>query len=144
MSGNTASAGAPPGGAPLGPSVSRSSALSSRGLDMCTATAHTRPLSTAHYYISTAHYHISTADGALHAPSHEECGTFWVSHRRYNILKVARHLFGWSANASLADFYERAILNGIVGNQARAIHTCPPPAPYLHGACIMPTRHSPA
>ena len=36
---------------------------------------------------------------------------------QYNILKVARHLFLWSANASLADFYERAILNGIVGNQ---------------------------
>lgn len=36
---------------------------------------------------------------------------------RYNVLKMARHLFEWSGNASLADFYERAILNGILGNQ---------------------------
>ena len=39
---------------------------------------------------------------------------------QYNVLKVARHLFLWSANASYADFYERAILNGIIGNQDRA------------------------
>ena len=38
---------------------------------------------------------------------------------QYNILKVARHLFLWGANASYADFYERAILNGILGNQDR-------------------------
>ena len=36
-----------------------------------------------------------------------------------NVLKVARHLYQWSANASLFDFYERAILNGILGNQNR-------------------------
>ena len=38
---------------------------------------------------------------------------------QYNILKVARHLFLWSANVSLADFYEKALFNGIVGNQKR-------------------------
>ena len=32
---------------------------------------------------------------------------------------MARHLFEWSADAKLADFYERALLNGIVGNQNR-------------------------
>eukprot|EP01050_Picozoa_sp_SAG11_P015863 SAG11_NODE_2101_length_3821_cov_1.700699_2_plen_402_part_00 len=31
-------------------------------------------------------------------------------------LQVARHLFGWSANAKLADYYERALFNGILGN----------------------------
>ena len=36
---------------------------------------------------------------------------------QYNILKVARHLFTWTANASYADFAERAVLNGILGNQ---------------------------
>ena len=36
---------------------------------------------------------------------------------QYNVLKVARRRFMTSASASLADFYERAILNGIIGNQ---------------------------
>ncbi|XP_065196675.1 uncharacterized protein LOC135828155 [Sycon ciliatum] len=35
----------------------------------------------------------------------------------YNILKVARHLFKWTGSAALADFYERALLNGIMGVQ---------------------------
>merc|ERR1719272_2557946 len=38
---------------------------------------------------------------------------------QYNVLKVARHLFTWNADPSLADFYERAILNGVIGNQNR-------------------------
>jgi DUF1680 family protein len=38
---------------------------------------------------------------------------------QYNVLKIARHLFRWHAEARFADFYERAILNGIVGNQKR-------------------------
>jgi DUF1680 family protein len=36
---------------------------------------------------------------------------------QYNVLKIARHMFTWSAEPALADFYERAIENGIVGNQ---------------------------
>ena len=36
---------------------------------------------------------------------------------QYNTLKVARHLYTWSADAKLADYYERAVLNGIMGNQ---------------------------
>ena len=32
-------------------------------------------------------------------------------------FQVARHLLQWTANSSLGDFYERALLNGIVGNQ---------------------------
>lgn len=38
---------------------------------------------------------------------------------QYNVLKIARHLFQWEADAAFADFYERAILNGIIGNQNR-------------------------
>ena len=34
---------------------------------------------------------------------------------RYNILKVARYLFTWSGAPIYADFYERAILNGLFG-----------------------------
>ena len=41
-----------------------------------------------------------------HAPLHAE----------YNTLKVSRHLFQWSADVRQADFYERALLNGILGN----------------------------
>jgi len=36
---------------------------------------------------------------------------------QYNMLKVARHLYEWTANSSLFDFYETAIFNGILGNQ---------------------------
>ena len=36
---------------------------------------------------------------------------------QYNVLKVARRAFLTSADVSKADFYERAILNGIIGNQ---------------------------
>lgn len=36
---------------------------------------------------------------------------------QYNILKVSRHMFTWTADPRLADFYERAFFNGIVGNQ---------------------------
>lgn len=35
------------------------------------------------------------------------------------LAEVARHLFQWSADSKLGDFYERAIMNGIIGNQNR-------------------------
>eukprot|EP01046_Picozoa_sp_COSAG06_P019946 COSAG06_NODE_1440_length_9457_cov_4.634751_5_plen_141_part_00 len=46
----------------------------------------------------------------LDAQTEESC-------TQYNVLKVARRSFLTSAEASKADFYERAILNGIIGNQ---------------------------
>lgn len=36
---------------------------------------------------------------------------------QYNILKVARHIFRWQPNIDIAEFYERAIMNGIIGIQ---------------------------
>jgi len=36
---------------------------------------------------------------------------------QYNIQKVARHFFTWTADPQYFDFYERAMLNGIIGNQ---------------------------
>lgn len=55
-----------------------------------------------------------------HAPHHlgddldiwtqESCTT-------YNIMKVDRHLFQWTADPKFFDHYERAQLNGIIGNQ---------------------------
>jgi uncharacterized protein len=35
----------------------------------------------------------------------------------YNMLKLTRHLFGWTPDARLADYYERAYVNGILGVQ---------------------------
>ena len=40
----------------------------------------------------------------------EDCTT-------YNMLKLTRHLFGWAADARVADYYERALWNGILGSQ---------------------------
>jgi uncharacterized protein len=35
----------------------------------------------------------------------------------YNMLKLTRHIFGWTADPRLADYYERALFNGILGTQ---------------------------
>lgn len=35
----------------------------------------------------------------------------------YNMLKLSRHLFTWTANAELADYYERALYNHILASQ---------------------------
>lgn len=35
----------------------------------------------------------------------------------YNMMKIARYLFQWTGNARYADYYERAILNGMLGVQ---------------------------
>ncbi len=42
--------------------------------------------------------------------THESCTT-------YNMLKLTRHLFGWTAGARYADYYERALFNGILPTQ---------------------------
>ena len=36
---------------------------------------------------------------------------------QYNMLKLARYLFTWTGDVAFADYYERAILNGILGTQ---------------------------
>jgi DUF1680 family protein len=35
----------------------------------------------------------------------------------YNMLKLTRHVFGWTGDPACADYYERALWNGIVGSQ---------------------------
>jgi len=42
--------------------------------------------------------------------SHETCVT-------YNMLRLTRQLFTWNPEAKLADYYERALLNGILSTQ---------------------------
>ena len=42
--------------------------------------------------------------------THESCTT-------YNMLKLTRHLFGWTAAPRYADYYERALFNGILPTQ---------------------------
>jgi len=52
-------------------------------------------------------YIISTELGK---DSHESCCT-------YNMLKLTRHLFSWEPKAEYADYYERALFNGILPTQ---------------------------
>jgi len=47
---------------------------------------------------------------ALSGYTQEDCTT-------YNMLKVTRHVFSWTADPACADYYERALLNGILGSQ---------------------------
>jgi DUF1680 family protein len=46
----------------------------------------------------------------LSAKTTESCNT-------YNMLKLTRHLFAWHAGVEFADFYERGLLNHILGSQ---------------------------
>ncbi|CAL8460830.1 g361 [Coccomyxa elongata] len=46
-----------------------------------------------------------------HATETEETCT------QYNMLKIARYLFRWTGAPVFADYYERAILNGLIGTQ---------------------------
>jgi DUF1680 family protein len=40
----------------------------------------------------------------------EDCTT-------YNMMKLTRHMFSWTADPACADYYERALFNGILGSQ---------------------------
>jgi DUF1680 family protein len=46
----------------------------------------------------------------LSGETQEDCTT-------YNMLKLTRHVFGWTGDPACADYYERALLNGILGSQ---------------------------
>ena len=48
--------------------------------------------------------------GTLSNSNHETCKT-------YNMLRLTRELFQWTADAVYADFHERAFFNGILGTQ---------------------------
>ena len=48
--------------------------------------------------------------GELSGYTQEDCVT-------YNMMKLSRHVFGWSADPAAADYYERAMFNGILGVQ---------------------------
>jgi DUF1680 family protein len=48
--------------------------------------------------------------GELAPDTEESCPT-------YNMLKLTRHVFGWTADVKAADYYERALFNGMLGTQ---------------------------
>lgn len=48
--------------------------------------------------------------GELAPDTEESCPT-------YNMLKLTRHLFSWTGDAKVADYYERALFNGMLGTQ---------------------------
>lgn len=52
-------------------------------------------------------YHLADQ---LSAETHENCCT-------YNMLKLTQHVFSWTADPRVADYYERALLNGILPTQ---------------------------
>jgi len=58
----------------------------------------------------------------LGAEGPETCNT-------YNMLKLTRHVFSWAPSAESMDFYERALLNHILGSQdpetGQIIYYCP-------------------
>jgi uncharacterized protein len=49
--------------------------------------------------------------------AHELSGYTQESCVTYNMQKLTRHLYGWSADVHLADYYERTFYNGILGVQ---------------------------
>lgn len=61
----------------------------------------------------------------------------------YNMLKLARHIFTWTADAAVADYYERALINQILGQQDPATGMVHYFQPMLSGAYKLystPTR----
>lgn len=48
--------------------------------------------------------------GELAWDTEESCPT-------YNMLKLTRHVFSWTGDATAADYYERALFNGMLGTQ---------------------------
>ncbi|GAU48668.1 hypothetical protein TSUD_87500 [Trifolium subterraneum] len=50
------------------------------------------------------------ADNLKSTETEESCTT-------YNMLKVSRHLFRWTKEVTYADYYERALTNGVLGIQ---------------------------
>src|SRR5215469_4577231 len=58
--------------------------------------------------------HWNGAPGML---AHELSGYTEESCCTYNMHKLTRHLFAWSADPRLGDYYERALFNGILGVQ---------------------------
>lgn len=81
---------------------------------------------TTFFAAQTQHHAFSTGNGndgehwgaadamgdQLNADTEESCTS-------YNLIKVSRHLFGWSLDTALLDHYERVLYNGLIGNQAR-------------------------
>jgi DUF1680 family protein len=57
----------------------------------------------------------------------ESCNT-------YNMLKLTRHLFTWTADAQYADYYERALYNHILASQERATVMVTYFIPYTSGS----------
>ena len=45
----------------------------------------------------------------MNADTEESC-------TQYNILKVARYMYTWSGDSLMMDYYERAMMNGLIGN----------------------------
>lgn len=63
----------------------------------------------------------------------------------YNVLKLARSLYRWTGDSRYADWYERGLLNGILGTQRVARdhmqllqHSPLPLSPLASGGHVVP------
>lgn len=68
----------------------------------------------------------------------------------YNVLKLARSLYRWTGDPWYADWYERGLLNGILGTQRMPrgstqlpLDNIPPVAAVATGANVVPSYERP-
>ncbi|KAA6427609.1 MAG: hypothetical protein FRX49_02272 [Trebouxia sp. A1-2] len=71
------------------------------------------------FYVITHHHSYATgADQVADAISEQQDALETEETcTQYNMLKLARYLFSWTGNVTYADYYERAIMNGLLGTQ---------------------------
>jgi uncharacterized protein len=80
---------------------------------------------TEFFWDAVVHHHSfaigGSTSGEVWGPANKLAGTLSVTNcevcKTYNMLKVTRDLFRWTADSKYADFYERAWMNGIWGSQ---------------------------
>ena len=77
-----------------------------------------------------------TGAGIWHAAQHDAGTATEETCTQYNILKVARTLFQWTGSSRFSDFYETAILNGIIGAPAAPGVTCL--LDHVSRSCVCP------
>ena len=65
---------------------------------------------------------------------------------QYNNLKIARALFQWTGSSAFADYYELALLNGIIGGghaaAGLAVHVCTTRSGASPAHCRRQTKHA--
>ena len=82
-----------------------------------TSCVRTRRLTHSPRVSPTFHGHLRLSIPAACAAQQGDATETEETCTQYNMLKIARYLFRWTGAPALADYYERAILNGLIGTQ---------------------------